>query len=510
MQRKFALVSVFDKTGVIDLTISLINRGYTILSSGGTYNVLRESISAMDIEYSNIFDGAAEKRWEKRLDNIMKVENMTGFPEVLGGRVKTLQPKVHAGILADRGNPEHMKDLEDHGISPVDFVAVNLYPFQSVVGGEHTEEQAVEKVDIGGVALIRAAAKNHKWVTVMTDPSDYKTVNTLKLSSDSMSSMRDSRTRLHLARKAFQHVAEYDMAISEYFSQGKITYKGYSTVSDLKYGANPHQEAVALSEFYPQRKVFPFNIVNGSAGYINLMDAVRAWELVSEASQLLGGGAVAASFKHTTPAGVAIDGNVDDIVLDHLGMNRLTSPAARAIARARDSDPLSSFGDMVAVSHIVDDKAALVLKKEVSDGIIAPGYTDKAYQILSSKKGGKYLMIVATKDTNSTGTEIHQLAPGIVLKQERNYRKSDNTFFKNVPTSFKDIPEKAITDLILANTTLKYTPSNSVAISLDGQVVGVGAGQQNRVDCVRLACRKAATWLLRRSDQTRSIVFRRD
>jgi len=320
--------------------------------------------------------------------------------------------------------------------------------------------------------------------------------------------MRDSRTRLHLARKAFQHVAEYDMAISEYFSQGKITYKGYSTVSDLKYGANPHQEAVALSEFYPQRKVFPFNIVNGSAGYINLMDAVRAWELVSEASQLLGGGAVAASFKHTTPAGVAIDGNVDDIVLDHLGMNRLTSPAARAIARARDSDPLSSFGDMVAVSHIVDDKAALVLKKEVSDGIIAPGYTDKAYQILSSKKGGKYLMIVATKDTNSTGTEIHQLAPGIVLKQERNYRKSDNTFFKNVPTSFKDIPEKAITDLILANTTLKYTPSNSVAISLDGQVVGVGAGQQNRVDCVRLACRKAATWLLRRSDQTRSIVFR--
>jgi len=490
MNEKYALLSVYDKKDLVSLAKKLIENNYNIISSGGTF-----------------------KKLENELDSYMKdklipVENLTGFPEVLNGRVKTLQPQIHAGILADRKNETHLNDIKKHNINFIDLVVVNLYPFQEVVSKEHTYEQGIENIDIGGVALIRAAAKNNRYVSVFTDPSDYNLVDSaLELSTSFHNEDAGIKTRLYLAKKAFLHVSIYDIAISEWFCDDKYKFRIYEKETNLKYGCNPHQSACILKSIHPHHE-YPFDILNGKIGYINVMDSVRAWELVSEASSILNNVPVATSFKHTTPAGVSKCGRLDDVILDYLNVNELQSLSAQAVARARDCDPLSSFGDFVAVSHEVDEETALVLKKEVTDGIIAPSFTDEALKILKTKKSGNYVILKAKKSNFSQGSEIHELSPGIALFQERNNYITSENDFNSIKTNNKNLSSNIIDDLLLANTTLKYTPSNSITIACDGRVIGVGAGQQNRVDCVRLAGRKAQIWINRRSQNTKKLMFK--
>ena len=484
MSKKYALLSVFNKKDIDFLANKLIKNDYFIISSGGTYNFLKKNIN------SNFHD------------KIVQVDELTGFPEVLNGRVKTLQPQIHAGILADRNNENHNNDLTKHNINKIDLVVVNLYPFQEVVSKKHTYDEAIENIDIGGVALIRAAAKNNRYVSVFTDPEDYNLFDSSIQQNDS-----GVESRLYLAKKAFLHVSIYDNAITEWFSNNEVKCRIYEKETELKYGCNPHQSACILKSIYPSYD-YLFDVLNGKIGYINVMDAVRAWELVCESSSILNNVPVATSFKHTTPAGVSKCGELDDVILDYLGVDKIESLSAQAVARARDCDPLSSFGDFVAVSHEVDEETALVLKKEVTDGIIAPSYTDEAFNILKTKKSGNYVILKGKCKNFSKGSEIHELSPGINLFQERNNYLSSYSDFDEIKTENKDIPNNVKEDLMLANTTLKYTPSNSITIGYDGRVVGVGAGQQNRVDCVRLAGRKAKTWLNRRSLNTKKLIFK--
>ena len=455
---KFALISVFNKTNIETIYSKLVGEGYTILSTGGTFKKLLE----LDPESQNVIE----------------VADYTGFPEVLGGRVKTLHPKIHAGLLARSDQIEELESLDIHRI---DVLVCNLYPFASVVADGCNTQTALENIDIGGVTLLRAGAKNYENVIVLCDPADYYSIDVSLIG------------RRYLASKAFSHVAEYDTAIAEYF--GDNSFRRYNPIQKLKYGCNPHQNWASLCTINGSDS--PLEILNGNVGYINLLDAFLGYQLVTEASQALDT-PVSASYKHTSPAGVGtgreldprerIVFGVDDIVL---------TPTATSFVRARNCDPLSSFGDFIAISHTVDKVTATMIKRQVSDGIIAPDYTAEALEILKTKKNGNYV-ILKMSTIPSTNVEYREIA-GMALGQSRNSATTGLSDLDNVPTRY-GIFELAKQDLILANITLKYTQSNSVAYAYGGQVIGIGAGQQNRVDCVKLAGEKARRWVMRFTD----------
>lgn len=409
---------------------------------------------------------------------------------MLGGRVKTLHPAVHGGILA-RNIPSDEKDLAEQNINKVDYVVCNLYPFKETIAKpDVTIPQAVEEVDIGGVTLLRAAAKNHARVTILSDPNDY--AGFLKeLASGSIS--QESRNRYAL--KAFESTADYDTAISEYFRK---QYADGSSHMALRYGANPHQKpASAFTKGGP----IPYKVLGGSPGYINLLDALNAWPLVKELKKALGKPA-AASFKHVSPAGAAIGLPlsaeekkvyfVDDIE----GID--TSGLAQAYARARGADRMSSFGDIIALSDIVDVPTAKIISKEVSDGVIAPGYEPAALEILKKKKAGRYLVLQIDEAYEPEPQEIRTVY-GINLTQGRNDVVISPASFSNViiPKAGAQLSEEALRDLTIATIAIKYTQSNSVCYAARGQVVGLGAGQQSRIHCTRLAGDKADNWWLR-------------
>ncbi|CAH0016315.1 unnamed protein product [Clonostachys rhizophaga] len=465
--QKIAIVSVFDKTGLLDLTKGLVQQNVRILASGGTARMIRES--GFPVE---------------------DVSAITKAPEMLAGRVKTLHPAVHAGILA-RDLASDEKDLAEQNISKVDYVICNLYPFKDTVAKVNVSvPEAVEEIDIGGVTLIRAAAKNHKRVTILSDPADY--AGFLKeLEAGEIS--ETSRNRYAL--KAFEHTADYDSAISDFFR------KEYASDGDqylaLRYGANPHQKPAAA--FTAEGKL-PFKVLGGAPGYINLLDALNAWPLVKELKQALGLPA-AASFKHVSPAGAAIGTPLSEdekkvyFVSDIEGID--SSPLAQAYARARGADRMSSFGDMIALSDVVDVATASIISKEVSDGVIAPGYDDAALEILKKKKGGRYLVLQIDPEYNPTGTETRTVY-GINLQQHRNdYLVSPKSFTKVITPKAGTLSEAAARDLTVATITLKYTQSNSVCYAVNGQVIGLGAGQQSRIHCTRLAGDKADNWWMR-------------
>lgn len=485
MDNKIALISVFNKEGIIPLSRNLINNGYRILSTGGTYDLLKSNIESKNIE---------------------KISDYTQFPEVFGGRVKSLHPLIYSGILSNDNNKSTdyntIKNINNN-FNLIDYVIVNLYPFQDVISKDDCSiENAIENIDIGGVSLIRAAAKNYERVTVLTDPSDYS-----NLEKNIFTTLEQ---RQILAAKAFKNIASYDMAISSYFSKqfdnSQLLYRSYNIHTKLKYGCNPHQEGALLSS---NDGNLPFDIINGTPGYINIIDAMRAWELVSEITSVTGKVA-ATSFKHTTPAGVSIEGDVDDIIEQCYGVTNKSSNIARAFAKSRDCDPLSSFGDFIAISGIIDKETALLIKKEVTDGIIALGFEDEALEILKHKKGGKYIILQTNRLSHSEGTEFHDLCNGVSLYQQRNNAITNDTFFENIPTENKNLGIDKKLDLTLANITLKYTPSNSVSIALNGSVIGIGAGQQNRVDCVKLASRKALNWISRRDPLITNLQFNKN
>jgi phosphoribosylaminoimidazolecarboxamide formyltransferase/IMP cyclohydrolase len=410
---------------------------------------------------------------------------------MLAGRVKTLHPAVHAGILA-RNLASDEKDLAEQSIDKVDYVICNLYPFKDTVAKINvTVPEAVEEIDIGGVTLIRAAAKNHARVTILSDPNDYAEF----LRELEAGEVKESSRKLY-ALKAFEHTADYDAAISDFFRK---QYAGEGKqYLPLRYGANPHQKPASA---YTKEGELPFKVLCGAPGYINLLDALNAWPLVKELKKALGKPA-AASFKHVSPAGAAIGEPLDAderkvyMVDDIAGIE--TSGLAQAYARARGADRMSSFGDMVALSDIVDVPTASIISKEVSDGVIAPGYEPAALEILKKKKGGRYLVLQMDPEFEPSMTETRTVY-GINLAQGRNDVEISPESFKNIitPKNSEPLSESALRDLTVATIALKYTQSNSVCYAARGQIVGLGAGQQSRIHCTRLAGDKADNWWLR-------------
>ncbi|OAL70590.1 5-aminoimidazole-4-carboxamide ribonucleotide formyltransferase/IMP cyclohydrolase [Trichophyton violaceum] len=479
-EQKSAILSVYDKTGLLDLAKGLVEQNVRIVASGGTAKMIRDAGIAVD-----------------------DVSSITKAPEMLGGRVKTLHPAVHGGILA-RDIESDKQDLANQKIAKVDFVVCNLYPFKDTVAKpDVTVEGAVEEIDIGGVTLLRAAAKNHARVTILSDPSDYN--NFLKeLASGGVT----EETRKLYALKAFEHTADYDEAISGFFRK-KYAGEG-SQYIQLRYGANPHQ---APASAFMRNGKLPFKVLNGAPGYINLLDCLNAWPLVKELKQALGYPA-AASFKHVSPAGAAIGVPLNEkekqayMVDDIQGIDE--SGLAQAYARARGADRMSSFGDVIALSDVVDVPTAKIISREVSDGVIAAGYFPEALEILSKKKGGKYLLLQMDENYTPPDEETRSVY-GVQLSQRRNDANvSPKTTFNKIvtPKNMSSLPEGALRDLTVATIALKYTQSNSVCYAVNGQVVGLGAGQQSRIHCTRLAGDKTDNWWMRFHERTLGIKWK--
>ncbi|KAI0272415.1 AICARFT/IMPCHase bienzyme [Gloeopeniophorella convolvens] len=482
-----ALLSVYDKTNLLDLATVLSQAGVRLLGSGGTAKKIRDAGLAIE-----------------------DVADVTKAPEMLGGRVKTLHPVVHGGILA-REIPSDQQDLAAQSIAPISIVVCNLYPFTSTIAKPGcTLADAVEEIDIGGVTLLRAAAKNHERVSVLSDPADYADfVKAWKEGNGDVG----AAIRSKLALKAFEMTAKYDEAISGYFREqyadaaGGEKFSGPVQRLALRYGANPHQKP---AQAFVTEGELPFKVVLGSPGYINLLDALNSYALVKELQEALGLPA-AASFKHVSPAGAAVGLELSDAEKKVYGVDDLKeplTPLAAAYARARGADRMSSFGDFIALSAPCDLATARIISREVSDGVIAPGYAPEALEVLGKKKGGKYCVLQIDPSYVPPEVETRQVY-GVSLRQRRNNAKVDAKLFDNIVSKNKDLPTSAVTDLIVATLALKYTQSNSVAYAYHGSIIGLGAGQQSRIHCTRLAGSKADNWWLRHHPRVLALPFKR-
>ncbi|CAE6508764.1 unnamed protein product [Rhizoctonia solani] len=484
MAQHTALLSVYDKSNLLDLARGLKESGVRLLGSGGTAKQIREA----GIEINDVSD-------------------ITKAPEMLGGRVKTLHPAVHGGILA-RPIPSDQADLAAQSISPISIVVCNLYPFEATIAKpDCTLGNAVEEIDIGGVTLLRAAAKNHERVIVLSDPADYAEFLAAWKSDSTIS----STLRNKFALKAFEMTAAYDNAISGYFREQYASshlsteqLAGDVQRMPLRYGANPHQKP---AQAFVTHGKLPFKALAGSPGYINLLDALNAYALVSELQEALQIPA-AASFKHVSPAGAAVGlelNNVEKIVYGVDDLKEPLTPLACAYARA---DRMSSFGDFIALSAPCDLATAKIISREVSDGVIAPGYSEEALEVLKKKKTGKYCVLEIDPTYIPDKLETRQVF-GVSLQQNRNDAKITSELFSNTVSANKDLPREAVIDLIVATLALKYTQSNSVAYALRGSIIGLGAGQQSRIHCTRLAGGKADNWWLRHHPRVLELPFKK-
>merc|ERR1719433_384179 len=355
--------------------------------------------------------------------------------------------------------------------------------------------------------MIRASAKNCAGVTILTSPAQYKPAIE-EIAANCGCTTYAFRKRMSAA--AYSLTGAYDATVSKYMQSQVDELPADRPVAfhiekALKYGCNPHQDPAALCSVGGGK--LPFEVVSGTPGYINLLDAINAWQLVHELSQATGLPA-AASFKHVSPAGAAIGIPLsDEERIVHEVKDKELTPVATAYVRARNADPMCSFGDVVAISHEVDLATANILKIEVSDAIIAPGFAPDALEVLKAKKQGKFIVLRADPSFVPPASE-YRMVGGIGLVQKRNDALFDVKKLEKVVTSAKDLPEQAKLDLILASITIKYTQSNSVGYAKGGMMVGVGAGQQSRVDCVKLAARKVATWRLRFHPSVMALPFK--
>ncbi len=449
--RKQALISVSDKTGVAKFARALSELGYHILSTGGTARLLaREGIECQE------------------------VADYTGFPEMLDGRVKTLDPHVHAGILARRCVPEHMKAIADHGIDPIDIVCVNLYPFeQTIARPDCTFELAVENIDIGGPTMIRAAAKNHESVAVVVDPADYDRIIAEIRAEGGVS----AATRLMLAKKVFAHTARYDAAITNYLTsldENKVRSKDFPDVlsrqwvkvQDMRYGENPHQKAA----FYREASVAPgllagYTQLQGKElSYNNIGDSDAAWEAVRSFET-----PACIIIKHANPCGAAI------------GISAL-----EAYQKAFKTDPKSAFGGIIAFNLEVDGRAAAEVVKQFAEVIIAPSFSAEALEVFAAKKNLRLLTVAAGSAHNDfefkrVGGGLLVQTPDIQLCSEENLR----VVTKKQPTSAQ------IADMMFAWNIARFVKSNTIVYARQGMTLGVGAGQMSRVASARIAAIKA-------------------
>lgn len=443
-----ALISVSDKTGLTEFARALAGAGVEILSTGGSANALHEA-------------GVP----------VTEVADYTGFPEMLDGRVKTLHPRIHGGILGIRGNPAHEKAMADHDIPPIDLVAVNLYPFEATVAKGAGFDACVENIDIGGPTLIRAAAKNHAGVTVVVDPADYGLV-LAEMAANGGATGADFRR--NLARKAFARTAAYDAAISRWFADRqdlafpeRITFAG-ELRQGLRYGENPHQSAAFYTDGSARPGVATARQVQGKElSYNNLNDTDAAFELAAEFA-----GPAVAIIKHANPCGVATG---DDLVA--------------AYRLALRCDPVSAYGGIVAVNRPLSGALAAEVAKIFTEVVIAPGADAEALAVFAKKKNLRLLLTEGMPDPAAPGLTARTLAGGLLVQSRDNGRiaaRDLKTVTKRAPT------EQEIADLLFAFTVVKHVKSNAIVYARDLATVGIGAGQANRVDSSRIAARRAA------------------
>ena len=439
MQVKRALLSVSDKQGIVELGRSLVDAGVELISSGGTASALAEA-------------GVPVK----------KVAEVTGAPEILGGRVKTLHPKIHGGILADRRKPEHVAELEEQGIGPIDLVVCNLYPFERTVAHPSVkEDDAVEQIDIGGPAMVRAAAKNFHSVAVVVDPGRYtEIVREIQSSGEVSEEMRRS-----LAREAFAHTAAYDAAISSYFaSKGdfpdKLLLAG-TKMMDLRYGENPHQKA-AFYRTAGGGLATAEQLHGKELSYNNLLDTDAAWKLVLDLDE-----PAAAIIKHSNPCGVALAGDT-----------------AEAYALALECDRTSAFGGIVALNRPCDGATASAIAPIFTEVVIAPDFDEAALAVLTQKKN---LRLLKALPTHRAEFDVRRVAGGLLVQSPD---PKDAVAEGDVPTKAQPTEEQW-RDLRFAWVVAKHVKSNAIVLVKDGIAVGVGAGQMSRVESTELAARRA-------------------
>ncbi|HEY7669044.1 MAG TPA: bifunctional phosphoribosylaminoimidazolecarboxamide formyltransferase/IMP cyclohydrolase [Hyphomicrobium sp.] len=444
-----ALLSVSDKTGLAAFARALAQMGVELISTGGTAAALRA-------------EGLAVK----------DVSELTGFPEMLDGRVKTLHPKIHGGLLAVRGDAKHTAQAAEHGIAAIDLLIVNLYPFEATVAKGAPFEECVENIDIGGPALIRAGAKNHAGVTVVVEPCDYARVLEEMMANDGATTLE---LRRHLAAKAFARTAAYDAAISGWFGSvlGEESPEwrafGGRLVQALRYGENPHQSAA----FYTSSEA-RFGVATAvqhqgkELSYNNLNDTDAAFELVAE----LGVDAPAvAIIKHANPCGAAIGSSLKEAYL-----------------KALECDPVSAFGGIVALNGTIDEDAAEEIAKIFTEVVIAPNATENAKAVFAAKKNLRLLTTGGVPDPRAPGVMVRSLAGGLLV-QSRDNGVVGAADLKVVSTRAPTNQELA--DLLFAFKVAKHVKSNAIVYAKDGATVGIGAGQMSRVDSVRIAALKA-------------------
>jgi phosphoribosylaminoimidazolecarboxamide formyltransferase/IMP cyclohydrolase len=447
-----ALISLSDKRGIVDFAKGLSVLDVEIISTGGTARLLREN-------------GIA----------VTDVSDYTGFPEMMDGRLKTLHPKIHGGLLGMRDNPEHVKSMEEHGIRPIDMVVVNLYPFEATVAKGCTFEEAIENIDIGGPTMLRSAAKNHKDVAVVTDPDDYQGVlDELKKSGGSLS----AETHFRLAKKVFDLTARYDGAISNYL--GRLEDKSiammfpetltmqYLKAQDLRYGENPHQSAA----FYVEREIKEPCISNAKQlhgkelSFNNILDLDAAFETVKEFHEM-----AAVIIKHTNPCGVAVS----------------SESLADAYRKARSADPISSFGGIIGLNLIVDEETAQEITSTFMEAVVAPGYTPEAMGVFSKSKNLRLLQAPIFAGHHPEGLDLKKVTGGLLV-QDRDLVGLDEGTLKVVTRRRPTADEMKA--LVFAWKVCRHVKSNAIVYAIKDRTVGIGAGQMSRVDSSKIAAIK--------------------
>jgi len=448
---KRALISVSDKTGVVDLAKGLEALGAEILSTGGTAKALRD---------------AGVK--------VTDVAAYTGSPEILDGRVKTLHPKIHGGLLGRRSVPAHVDQMKQHNIGPIDIVVVNLYPFEATISKPNCHfDDAIENIDIGGPSMLRSAAKNHEDVLVVVDPADYQRV--LNAAKDNTVTRA---LRRELAMKVFQHTARYDSVIAAYLekqAQGrdvkfpKVLSLQYELGEALRYGENPHQQGAFYRELHSNEpSVSRGKILHGKAmSYNNFLDANSALELAKEYDET-----AVAIIKHNNPCGVA-----------------LGATPVEAYVKARETDPISAFGGVIAFNRPVDLAAAKEITSTFVEVVIAPGFADDALAELKRKKDLRLLDVGPLTKVKQEGYDLKKLVGGLIV-QDRDLGTLSDLRALPVPTVRKPTDEEYAA-CAFAWKVCKHVKSNAIIYAKPGQTVGIGAGQMSRVDSVKLAAMKA-------------------
>ncbi|BBE73076.1 bifunctional phosphoribosylaminoimidazolecarboxamide formyltransferase/IMP cyclohydrolase [Oharaeibacter diazotrophicus] len=445
---KRALLSVSDKTGLVDFARALVERGVTVLTTGGSKAMLAEA-------------GVP----------VTEVADVTGFPEIMDGRVKTLHPKVHGGLLAVRHEPAHAAAMAEHGIEGIDILVVNLYPFEATVARGAGVDETIENIDIGGPAMIRAAAKNHAYLTVVVEPADYGRV-LAELDEGGVS----FETRRRLAFKAFARTAAYDAAISTWFARflggetGDFFAVGGRLAEAMRYGENPHQWA----RFYRTGETRPGvatarQLQGKQLSYNNINDTDAAYELVAEFDPAEAPAVVIV--KHANPCGVATGATL-----------------AEAYEKALACDPVSAFGGIVALNGRLEADAAAKIVEIFTEVIIAPDASDEAIAIVAAKKNLRLLLAGGLPDPTAEGLSVRTVSGGLLVQSRDNGRVDVNDLrvvTKRRPT------EAELADMIFAFRVAKHVKSNAIVYVRGGATVGIGAGQMSRVDSSRIAARKA-------------------